>query len=77
MYNYVHLLQELLSQRVQQDIITELQTPERLRETLDVVDIVLGLVSSGGGSHEVSLRKYIKTRKMSKKPFSVKVTIYS
>ncbi len=70
-------LQEPLSQRVQQDIITELRTPEKLRESLDVVDIVLGLVSSGGGSHDVSLRNYIKTRRMGKKPFSEKVTDYS
>ncbi len=65
--------QHPLSQRVQQDIITELRTPEKLRESLDVVDIVLGLVSSGGGSHDVSLHKYIKTRRMGKKPFSDKV----
>ncbi len=65
--------QEPLSQRVQQDIITELRTPEKLRESLDVVDIVLGLVSSGGGNHDVSLHNYTKARRMNKKPFSIKV----
>ncbi len=66
-------LQEPLLQRVQQDIITELQNPGKLRESLDVVEVVLGLLSSGGGSHTVMLEKYISTRRMGKKPFSAKV----
>ncbi len=67
-------IQEPLPQRVQQDIVTELRTPEKLRESLDVVEVVLGLLSSGGGSHTVMLDKYISTRRMGRKPFSAKVS---
>ena len=66
------LMQEPLPQRIQQDIVTELRTPEKLRESLDVVDIVLGMLSSGGGSHTVMLEKYISTRRMGRS-FSAKV----
>ena len=61
---------------MQQNIIKELRTPERLRESLDVVDIVLGLLSSGGGKADVPLKKYLDTHKMKKRPFSTKVSIY-
>ena len=64
-----------IPQRIQQDIITELRTPDRLRESLDVVDIVLGFLSSGGGNPSVTLKKYIDTHKMKKVPFSAKVMI--
>ena len=60
---------------MKQDIITELRTPERLREALDVVEIVLGFLSSGGGRAEKPLGDYIdKTLKMKKRCFSQKVT---
>ena len=65
-------MQEPLPQRIQQDIVTELRTPDKLRESLDVVDIILGLLSSGGGSHTVMLEKYISTRRMGGS-FSAKV----
>ncbi len=64
-----------LRQRIQQDIITELRTPDKLKESLDVVDIVFGLLSSGAASHDISLHKYILSRRMGKKPFSTKVSI--
>ena len=63
-----------LDQAVQQDITTELKTPDKLRESLDVVDIVLGLLSSGGGNPKRPLKQFIDTRKMSRKSFSAKVT---
>ena len=44
-----------------------------LRESLDVVEIVLGLLSSGGGNSKLKLKEYIESRKMSSKPFSIKV----
>ena len=60
---------------MKQDIITELRTPDRLREALDVVEIVLGFLSSGGGRAEKPLGDYIdKTLKMKKRRFSQKVT---
>ena len=67
--------QETLPQRVRQDIITELRTPDRLRETLDVVEIVLGFLSSGGGKADKPLGDYIdKTLKMKRRRFSLKVS---
>ena len=66
-------IQRAIPHRIQQDIITELRTPDRLRETLDVVDIVLGFLSSGGGTPKVTLKKYIDTHQMKKKTFSAKV----
>ena len=50
----------------------ELQTPDKLRESLDVVEIVMGLLSSGGGK-KIMLKKYINSRGMRKKSFSAKV----
>ncbi len=67
-------LQIRLRQRIQQDIITDLRTPDKLKESLDVVDIVLGLLSSGGASDDVRLEKYILSTKMGNKPFSAKVS---
>ena len=59
---------------MQKEIIQELRTPDRLRETLDVVDIVLGFLSTGGGRANQSLRWYINnTLKMKRRPFSEKV----
>ena len=51
-----------------------MHTPDRLRKTLDVVEIVLGFLSSGGGKAGRSLWGYINhTLKMKKRPFSEKV----
>ena len=59
---------------MRQDIIAELRTPDRLREALDVVEIVLGFLSSGGGKADKLLGEYIdKTLKMKKRRFSQKV----
>ena len=56
------------------NIISELSTPDRLRETLDVIEIVLGFLSSSGGRADKSLGHYIdKTLKMKKKRFSQEV----
>ena len=63
---------------MRQDIIAELHTPDRLREALDVVEIVLGFLSSGGGKADKHLGEYIdKTLKMKKRRFSQKVRIIS
>ena len=59
---------------MQQEILQELRTPDRLRETLDVVDIVLGFLSTGGGRANHPLGEYINhTLKMKRRPFSEKV----
>ena len=64
----------MLPQRVRQGIVAELRTPDRLREALDVVEIVLGFLSSGGGKADKPLLEYIdKTLKMKKRRFSQKV----
>ena len=56
------------------EILSELCTPDRLRENLDTIDIVLGFLSSGGGRAEKPLAGYIDgVLKMNRKPFSKKV----
>lgn len=57
----------------QKEIIRELRTPDRIRENLDVVDIVLGFLSSGGGKADKPLGEYILRVLKMKKPFSSKV----
>ena len=72
------IMQEKLEQRVKQAIIAELRTPDRLREALDVVEIVLGFLSSGGGKADKPLGEYIdKTLRMKKRRFSQKVSGWS
>ena len=59
---------------MQQEIIQESRTPDCIRETLDVVDTVLGFLSSGGGKADRRLGEYINhTLKMKGRPFSKKV----
>lgn len=59
---------------MEKEILAELRTLDRLRENLDVVDIVLGFLSSGGGRAEKRLGEYIdKVLIMKKRPFSRKV----
>ena len=68
-------MQEKLEQRVRQAIIADLPTPDRLREALDVVEIVLGFLSSGGGKADKPLGEYIdKTLRMKKRYFSKEVS---
>ena len=52
-------MQIKLDSRVQQEIVHELRSVNRLREALDVVDIVLGFLSSGGGRADRQLGEYI------------------
>ena len=67
-------MQVRLQPQVQKEIKSELRTPDRLRENLDVVDIVIGFLSSGGGKPEKRLGEYVdKVLKMKKRPFSKKV----
>ena len=49
-------------------------TPEALRANLDIIDIVLGFLSSGGGKANKSMGNYIeKVLQMKKGSFSRKV----
>ena len=68
------LLQLRLSTQAQHEIVAELRSMEKLRDNLDVVEIVIGFLSSGGGRADKSLADYIRTLKMSRKSFSKKVS---
>lgn len=67
-------LQIALRPRVQMDILRELGSPDKLRKSLDVVEIVLGFLTSGGGKPKTRLVSYLKKLKMEKKTFSEKVS---
>lgn len=45
--------------RVQKEILSDLRASDRLCENLDVVDIVIGFLSSGGGKPDKPLGDYI------------------
>lgn len=64
-----------LPPKVQQSILQELPAPDLLRKSLDVVDTVLGFLSSSGGKPNASLEGYLKKLKMGDKNFSEKVNI--
>ena len=68
-------IQERLDSRAQKDIISELRTAHRIRDTLDIVDIVIGFLSSGGGKPEKPLGEYIdRILRMKKRSLSLKVS---
>ena len=68
-------MQTQLPFEVQLDILSDLHSSNSLRECLDVVDIVLGFLSSGGGKADKNLGDYIdNTLRMSKREFSAKVS---
>ncbi len=67
-------LQIKLESRVRKEIIAELHTPDLLRNNLDVVDIVLGFLSSGKVNAKKPLGEYIDKILKMKKRFSQKVT---
>ena len=72
---FLHVQREL-HHRVKLDILRELGSPDKLRRSLDVVEIVLGFLSSGGGKPNTRLLSYLKKLRMEKKIFSEKVNIY-
>ena len=72
---FLGILQEPLPLRIQQEILQELCSADRLRDTLDTVDIVLGFLSSGGGKADRSLEKYIRCALKIRKTFCRKVSI--
>ena len=61
---------------MRQAIVAELKTPHLLRESLDIMEIVLGFLSSGGGRADKPLGEYIdKTLKMKNRRFSKEVSV--
>ena len=49
-----------LSTKQQTDIVTELGSIQRMRDCLDVVEIVIGFLSSGKNNANMELKTYIK-----------------
>lgn len=45
--------------RIQKEILSEINASDRLRENLDVVDIVIGFLTSGGGRPSERLGDYV------------------
>ena len=41
-------------------ILVDLQSPQKLSEVLDVIDVVLGFLASAGGNPSMSLGDYVK-----------------
>lgn len=58
---------------MQKEILAELRTSDRIRDNLDVVDIVLGFLSSGGGKPEKPLGEYVDRVLKMRRQFSQKV----
>lgn len=56
------------------EILQELRSPDELCRSLDVVDIVLGFLTSTGGKPKTRLLTYLKKLKMDDKAFSKKVS---
>ena len=51
-------MQEKLPPQVQREIINELHTVDKLRSALDMVEMVMGFLASGGGIAHQSLAVY-------------------
>ncbi len=62
-----------LEPHVKKEIIMELRSPDHLRRNLDVVEIVLGFLSSGGGKADRSLGEYVERTLKMKGRFCEKV----
>ena len=61
--------------RVQKEVLSDLRASDHLRDNLDVVDIVIGFLSSGGGKPDKLLGEYIdKVLKMKGRLSSQKVS---
>ena len=68
-------MQVALQERVQLDILRELGSPDKLRKSLDVVEIVIGFLTSGGGKPNTTLLSYLRKLRMEKRIFSEKVSL--
>ena len=63
-------MQIKLSLREQQDIVAELQSVQKIRDCLDVVEIVMGFLASGGQKADTGLDHYLTTALKMKHRFS-------
>lgn len=70
----LNCLQVTLDARVRHEILQELRSPDEARKSLDVVEIVLGFLTSGGGKPKTRLVTYLSKLKMEKRVFSEKVS---
>ena len=61
-----------LSLREQQDIVAELKTVKKIRDCLDVVEIAMGFLASGGQKSENHLENYLETALKMKHRFNSK-----
>jgi hypothetical protein len=68
--------QVTLDARERREILQELRSPDELRKSLDVVEIVLGFLTSGGGKPKTRLVTYLNKLKMEKRIFSEKAKQY-
>ena len=58
---------------MQLDILRELGSTDKLWKSLDVVEIVLGFLTTSGGSSKTKLISYLRKLKMETMSFSEKV----
>ena len=70
-------LQRDLQQSVQLDILQELGSPDKLQTSLDIVEILLGFLTTGGASSKTKLTSYLRRLKMEKMSFSEKVELHT
>ena len=66
------LQQIKLSLREQQDIVAELKTVQKIRDCLDVVEIVMRFLASGGQKADDRLDNYLETALKMKHRFNCK-----
>ena len=59
-----------MSLREQQDIVADLQSVQKIRDCLDVVEIVMGFLASGGQNAGTNLEQYLTTALKMKHRFS-------
>jgi len=59
-----------LSTKVQEDILSDLVEIDQLCDSLDVVNILLGFLSTGGGRADSRLEDYLRKLRMETKPIS-------
>ena len=67
-------MQVSLDHTVKREILQELRSPDELCSSLDVVDIVLGFLTSTGGKPKTKLLTYLRKLKMDDRAFSKKVS---
>ena len=67
---YAYCPKEELSNKVQEDILSDLVEIDQLSDSLEVVNILLGFLSTGGGRADSRLEDYLRKLRMETKPIS-------